>query len=416
MTGSDTGRAGDRNLRRVMSLGLAIAALLGIAAAGGSVVRATSTTAGAGDVFPYALTGAIAAVAVAGILLVAIRAARPGSLRLRPVELIAAAFIAAAIGALLGAAFTPDPATADDVSPLDEAEIDRREEQAEELGDGARAGTVDRDGDGEADLDSEGNPIIAYDRNGDGRIDGYLQPCPPETPVPEPRPGYTPIDDECDGTVDEWMPFDDSTFLTDGPEFRESAPRTVAPDVREERAADENRSRFSGRLTTILLLVLAVAVCAAIVVWLVRMPDRDDDDGDDGDGDEAPSPGPDPTIDLTSSFEASLDTMLEDPDPRRAICAAYGQLLDGFAQAGLPRRPEEAPEEHVQRCLDAAHMDMRPVRTLLDLFALARFSDHPVDESHRVAAVRAMQSALASAGTAMREPAGVGFPAPTAGP
>ena len=91
--------------------------------------------------------------------------------------------------------------------------------------------------------------------------------------------------------------------------------------------------------------------------------------------------------------------MLEDPDPREAICAAYGRLLDGFADAGLPRRAEEAPEEHVRRCLAAAHMDPRPVRELLDLFALARFSSHPVDESHRLAAVRAMRASLASAGS-----------------
>lgn len=412
MTGSTTGRDGDRNLRKVLSLGLAIAALLGIAAAGGSVVRASSTSAGAADAFPYALMGALAAVTVAAIVLVAIRAARPGSMRLRPVELLAAAFIAAAIGALLGAAFTPDPATADDVSPLEEDEIERREQQADEIGEDARAGTVDRDGDGEADLDSEGNPIIAYDRDGDGRIDGYLQPCPPDTPAPEPRPGYTPIDNECDGTVDEWVPFDDSTFLTDGPEFQESAPRTVPPEEREERADDENSDALSGRLRTILLLVLAVAVCAAIVAWLVRMPDRDDD----ADDTEDDPPSPAPAVDLTSSFEASLDTMLDDPDPRTAICAAYGRLLDGFAAAGLPRRPEEAPEEHVHRCLATAHMDPRPVRKLLGLFALARFSDHPVDESHRIAAVRAMRAALASAGTTPPEPAGVGFPAPTAAP
>ena len=36
------------------------------------------------------------------------------------------------------------------------------------------------------------------------------------------------------------------------------------------------------------------------------------------------------------------------------------------------------------------------MRELLDLFALARFSSHPISEQHRVAAVRAMRAALAS--------------------
>ena len=107
--------------------------------------------------------------------------------------------------------------------------------------------------------------------------------------------------------------------------------------------------------------------------------------------------------------------MLEDPDPRQAICAAYGRLLDGFADAGLPRRPEEAPEEHVQRCLDAARMDPVPVRQLVDLFAQARFSTHPIDESHRIAAVRAMRASLASTASASRAPAAAGA-GPTVAP
>ena len=326
-------------------------------------------------------------------------------MRLRPLELLAAVFIAAAIGALLGSAFTPDPKTAEDVSPLDDETIEQRQEQTGQIGGDASAGTVDRDGDGQPDRDRNGDVIIAYDNDGDGRIDGYLQPCPPGTPVPEPRPGFTPIDNECDGTVDEWLPFDASRMLTDGPEFQESAPRTVPPEVREDRADDANRGQLSSRLKTLLLILLAVAVCAAIITWLVRMPDRDDTEADPDDAPEPPAP---PAVDLTSSFEASLDAMLEDPDPRRAICAAYGRLLDGFADAGLPRRPEEAPEEHVQRCLDAARMDPVPVRQLVDLFAQARFSTHPIDESHRIAAVRAMRASLASTAPAAREPAAAG--------
>jgi hypothetical protein len=410
MTGSDAGATGQRNLHRMLGLGLAIAALLGVAAAGGSVLRASSSTADAGDAVPYAVAGAIAGVAIAAIVAVAIRAARQGALRLRPVEILAAAFVAAAIGALLGVAFTPDPKTADDVSPLDEREIDRRREQSEQIGDGTRAATVDRDGDGRADVDRNGNVIVAYDNDGDGRIDGYLQPCPPDTPDPEPRPGFTPIDNECDGTVDEWLPFDRSTLLTDGPQFDETAPVTVPPEERDRRADEENRDQLSGRVRTILLLLLAVALCAAIITWLVRMPDRDGEHGDrDEDGDGPPMPT---TAGVTSTLEASLDTMLRDPDPRAAICAAYGRMLDGFAAAGMPRRPEEAPQEHMQRCLTSAQIDPAPVRELLDLFAHARFSDHPMDELHRHAAISAMRAALDSVAGGAPEPAAVGGRSP----
>jgi hypothetical protein len=387
----------DGSLRKVIGLGLAVAVLLGVAAAGGSMVRGTKTDATAGDAFPYALMGAAVAVTLVGVTLLAFRAARPGRLHLRPLELLAIAFIAAAIGALVGTVFTPDPKQVDDVSPLDEDAIEEREQQSDTFEEGTRAGTVDRDGDGVPDRDSNGDLIIAYDTDGDGRVDGYLQPCPDGTPAPEPRPGFTPIDNDCDGTIDEWLRFDPDTVLQGGSDYSElPPPDTIAPEDREQRADDANRDARGNTLRNIVLLLAAVAVCAAIIVWLVRMPDRERDEPDRTD-DEAPPP---PSVDLSSSFEASLDTMLEAPDPREAICAAYGRLLEGFAGAGLPRRAEEAPEEHVRRCLAAAHMDPRPVRELLDLFALARFSSHPVDESHRLAAVRAMRASLASAGTA----------------
>jgi hypothetical protein len=93
-------------------------------------------------------------------------------------------FIAAALGALLGAALTPRTPSPDEVSPLDQDEIDRREEQAGEMGANTRVGPVDRNGDGRADLDADGNTILAYDRDGDGVLDGYLTPCPIGTPTP----------------------------------------------------------------------------------------------------------------------------------------------------------------------------------------------------------------------------------------
>jgi hypothetical protein len=384
--------------------------LLGAAAAGGSILRSTSTEATAGQAFPYALMGALAGAVLAGIVMVGVRTAKPGSLRLRPAELLAVVFITAAIGALIGAALTPRTPTPEEVSPLDEEAIEERVEEGETLGSDTRTGPIDLDGDGAPDLDDDGEVIIAYDRDGDGFFDGFLQPCPPGTPEAPPRPGLTPIDFECDGVVDEWLPFDPSSFLA-GDTFLEEPLPTIPPEERAERAEAEGAAGQQNRTLLILLLVLAaIAVCAAIIVWLVRMPDGDETT-DDGAGDDQDAG--DPPVDLTPSFEASLDVMLDDVDPRQAICAAYGRLLDGFAAAGLPRRAEEAPEDHVQRCLATAKMDPRPVRELLDLFALARFSSHPVDEQHRIAAVRAMRASLASASSGVREPVGA---APGPGP
>ncbi len=87
----------------------------------------------------------------------------------------------------------------------------------------------------------------------------------------------------------------------------------------------------------------------------------------------------------------TLDVIVRDVDPRQAICEAYGVLLDELAAIGLPRRPEEAPNEHITRCLRRGDLDEANVTRLVDLFALARFSGHPVTEEHRVAAVRCLR-------------------------
>jgi hypothetical protein len=397
-------------LGRTLGLALGVALLLGVAAAGGSVVRASSTSATAKQALPYAAMGAIAAVALGAIVLIAIRAARPDSLRLRPLELLMAAFVLAALGALIGAALTPDTPEADDVSPLDQDEIDRRTEQTRTFDDRTRAGTVDRDGDGHADRDADGDIIVGYDIDGDGRLDGYLQPCPAGTEPSAPRPGYTPIDNDCDGTIDAWLPFDASSApLVADQDDRPTPPVTISPEQRQERADSRGAAGQRGSTARNLLLILLVlAIGAAIVAYIVRMPDRDES-SDDEPPDEPPhnataaQPGPD----LAASFEASLDAVLDDPDPRRAICAAYGRLLDGLADAGVPRRAEEAPEEHIGRCFVTARLDPAPTRELLDLFALARFSSHPISEHHRLAAVRAMRAALASAGSG-RSPVAAG--------
>ena len=81
-------------------------------------------------------------------------------------------------------------------------------------------------------------------------------------------------------------------------------------------------------------------------------------------------------------LQASLDGVLTDGDPRTTIRVAYGTLLDGLAEIGLSRRPEEGPDEHMERCLKAAELPPAPIRELLRLFALARFSTHPITEDH----------------------------------
>jgi hypothetical protein len=406
----------DATLRRVLGLGLTVAVLLGAAASGGSVLRRTATEVTTRQALPYAVIGAAAALVAAALVLGALRLTRAGSLGLRPIEWVAAVLVVAAIGGLLGIARTPRHPTPQEVSPLDESTLSERDAQTRRLGDDARAGPVDLDGDGVPDLDAAGREIIAIDRDGDGRFDEYLQPCPPGSPETEQRAGSTALDVACDGSVDRWLAYDRNIFLDGDERFVAEPPSTVAPQERADRAeaaADEQRDDVIG---TVLLALLVLAVGIAIVVVIVRLPDRHGDAGagDEPDGGIRSDAGRGPAH-LGRTMAESLDVMLAGADPRTAICAAYGRLLEGFAEVGLGRRTEEAPEEHITRCLAAARVDPRPVRQLVQLFMLARFSDHPVDETHRGAAVAAMQEALAGVAPRVPVPAGAPAGAPRSG-
>ncbi len=94
-----------------------------------------------------------------------------------------------------------------------------------------------------------------------------------------------------------------------------------------------------------------------------------------------------------SAFAASLADLEAEPDPRRAIVAAYARLLDGLDAAGFGRHAAEAPEEHLRRVLEQLRVPPAPLRTLVALFAEARFSEHPLTAAHKQAAIDAFRAA-----------------------
>ena len=90
-----------------------------------------------------------------------------------------------------------------------------------------------------------------------------------------------------------------------------------------------------------------------------------------------------------------LRSMLTDPDPRTAVIGAYARLLTALAEAGFPRRVEEAPHEHLWRTLGPLGVRRQPVHQLAELFVRARFTPKPVTEEHRQAAIAALADAVA---------------------
>lgn len=160
-------------------------------------------------------------------------------------------------------------------------------------------------------------------------------------------------------------------------------------------AGREPRDRDDAGLvrTLIMLLVAVLSLVAAIGVlrsWGIQP--RWQRRGHVSAGDvEAPP------VDASSAeagLTASLATLVTGDDARTAIARAYAALLDALAEAGGPRRPEEAPHEHLYRVLGPLGVRPDPVHGLAELFVMARFSSHPVTEQHRRDAVGWLQAAL----------------------
>jgi len=128
---------------------------------------------------------------------------------------------------------------------------------------------------------------------------------------------------------------------------------------------------------------------------------------------------------LVELLDDTLDDLEGEPDPRRAVIAAWARMERGLAAAGLPRHPAEAPFEYATRVLEAAvapsglpgplptHRGTPPgfpgplrrssVHRLTGLFERAKFSHHPVGEADReeaIAALRTVRRELADAAEA----------------
>ena len=87
----------------------------------------------------------------------------------------------------------------------------------------------------------------------------------------------------------------------------------------------------------------------------------------------------------------SIDRIERDPDARRAIIRAYAQMEHAFDDAGIPRRPYEAPFEYLGRALRVLRVSAPAAGRLAVLFERARFSQHEVDLETKQEAIRALR-------------------------
>ena len=93
---------------------------------------------------------------------------------------------------------------------------------------------------------------------------------------------------------------------------------------------------------------------------------------------------------LQEALEEGLEELEAEPDPRRAVIAAYARMELSLARVGLPRRSPETALEYLQRLLDMVRLDNPAAARLTDLFQLAKFSDHPIDQAMKRQAIEAL--------------------------
>jgi ABC-type multidrug transport system fused ATPase/permease subunit len=95
---------------------------------------------------------------------------------------------------------------------------------------------------------------------------------------------------------------------------------------------------------------------------------------------------------LAAAIDDSLDDLRAEPDPRKAVIAAYARLERVLAAHGFARNPSEAPGEYLSRLLPRLSVERGSVRRLTDLFTQAKFSTHDVDERMKDEAIDALST------------------------
>jgi hypothetical protein len=93
---------------------------------------------------------------------------------------------------------------------------------------------------------------------------------------------------------------------------------------------------------------------------------------------------------LSHVLDDSLEDLRAEPDPRRAVIAAYARMERALAWFGLPRRAFEAPLEYLSRVLVELRASAESVRRLTSLFERAKFSTHEIGPTLKEDAIDAL--------------------------
>jgi hypothetical protein len=168
-----------------------------------------------------------------------------------------------------------------------------------------------------------------------------------------------------------------------GPGFgRDGAGRPVLPGAASGDSATDPPVPHDPEFAWIpVLVVLGLAAAAAVAFAVARRRARA----------AAQIPlAAEQVADALDSDADGFDDLWAEPDPRRAIIAAWVRLERALAVSGVPRRPHETAREYVGRALESLEVGVRPVRTLTSRYQEAEFSQHEPTEADRSEAITAL--------------------------
>jgi flagellar basal body-associated protein FliL len=156
----------------------------------------------------------------------------------------------------------------------------------------------------------------------------------------------------------------------------------IGPDgqitVRDASAYDKDayQAEFAWIPVLVVVALAAAAVAAYVLAARRRRPQAESDAA--------------AAEDLADVLDDTLDDLRAEPDPRRAVIAAYARLERALGSVGYSRSRSETAEEYVARILGLLEIDSGAIRRLTDLFTQAKFSHHQIDEDMKTRAIDAL--------------------------
>ena len=163
-----------------------------------------------------------------------------------------------------------------------------------------------------------------------------------------------------------------------------TATRTTATEVRPATTDGRRAREPEFRWAPVVVLAVAGSATAAFFALRRRLARAGKQDGEDE------------TLaaDLAAVLDDTIDDLLAEPDPRRAVIAAYARMERSLARHGVPRDEAEAPIEYLDRASRTLHESHPAARRLLfeltHLFERAKFSADAVDPTMKEDAIETL--------------------------